>query len=65
MIPNRFRKNNFVRANNTFVFPDDNDRKKGITLEAYIGKGKTENREMFHILALKEPMKFETAKFSE
>jgi hypothetical protein len=65
LIPNRFRENNYVRANKTFVFPDENDRRKGITLEAFAGDGKSESREMFHILALKEPLKFDTANFSE
>jgi len=65
IVPNRFRKNNFVRANSTLVFPDENDIKRGITLEAFIGEGKRDTKEMFHIIALKEPMKFETAKFSE
>ena len=34
-------------------------------MEAFAGDGKTETNEMFHILALKEPMKFDTAKFDE
>ena len=65
LIPNRFRKNNYVKANSTFIFPNTGDRQKGVTLEAFTGDGKTETREMFHILALKEPLKFDTANFSE
>jgi hypothetical protein len=65
LVPNRFRQNNFVTANSTLVFPDVHDRTKGISLEAFVGEGRTESKEMFHILALKEPMKFDTATFSE
>jgi len=65
LFPNRFRQNNFIKANTTFVFPDDADRKKGISLEAYVGAGKQKVDEIFHILALKEPLQFSTAKFKE
>ena len=65
LVPNRFRQDNFVKANNTFIFPDKNDRSKSISLEAFTGDGRKETKEMFHILALKEPMEFDTATFSE
>jgi len=50
IVPNRFRKNNFIRANSTLVFPDENDLKRGITLEAFIGEEKRDTKEMFHII---------------
>jgi len=65
LIPNRFKANNFIKANNTLVFPSEDDRKKGIALEAFTGDGKTKTNEIFHVLALKEPIKFNTAKFDE
>lgn len=65
LIPNRFRQNNFVKANTTFVFPDQNDRRKGIRLEAVVGEEKEKTDEIFHVLALKEPLKFDTAQYSE
>jgi len=65
LIPNRFRQNNHVKANTTFVFPDENDKRKGIRLEAFVGDGKRKCDEMFHVLALKEPLNFDTAQFSE
>ncbi|MEN8243635.1 MAG: DUF4384 domain-containing protein [Thermodesulfobacteriota bacterium] len=49
LVPNRFRPDNFVAANSTFVFPDVNDRSKGISLEAFAGEGRKETKEMFHI----------------
>jgi hypothetical protein len=65
LFPNRFRQNNFVKANVTFTFPDDTDRKKGISLEAFLGAGKEKADEIIHILALKEPLHFNTARFQE
>lgn len=65
LFPNRFRQSNFVKANTTFVFPGDADRQKGITLQAFVGEDKQKVDEIFHILALKEPLKFSTAKFQE
>ena len=65
LFPNRFRQNNFVKANTTFTFPGDADRKKGITLEAFVSEGKEKVDEIFHVLALKEPLHFSTAKFKE
>ncbi|MBW1865951.1 MAG: DUF4384 domain-containing protein [Deltaproteobacteria bacterium] len=65
LFPNRFKQNNFVKANTPFAFPDDMDRKRGITLEAFLGEGKRKVDEIIHILALKEPLHFNTAKFKE
>jgi hypothetical protein len=65
LFPNRFKQNNFVKANATFTFPDDSDRKKGITLEAFLVEGKEKADEIIHILALKEPLQFNTARFKE
>jgi hypothetical protein len=65
LFPNRFKQNNFVKANTTFIFPDDTDRKRGITLEAFVVEGKEKVDEIIHILALKEPLHFNTAKFQE
>ncbi len=65
LFPNRFKQNNFVKANTPFAFPDDMDRKRGITLEAFLGEGKEKVDEIIHILALKEPLQFNTAKFKE
>ena len=65
LFPNRFNQNNFVKANTTFVFPGEADRKKGITLAAFVGEGKEKEDEILHILALKEPLHFNTAKFRE
>jgi hypothetical protein len=65
LFPNRFKQNNFVKANTTFTFPDEADRKRGITLEAFLGAGKRKEDEIIHILALKEPLHFNTASFKE
>ena len=65
LFPNRFNKNNFIKANTTFVFPSDADRKRGITLEAFVTEGQQKADEIFHLLALKEKMQFNTARFRE
>ena len=65
LFPNRFNQNNFVKANTSFVFPDDNALKKGITLEAFLDEGQEKADEMFHVLALKESLFFNTATFKE
>ena len=54
-----------VRADSTFVFPDENDRRKGIRLEAFVGEGKQKTDEIFHVLALKEKLSFDTGRYSE
>ena len=65
LFPNRFNQNNFVKANAQFIFPGENDRRKGITLEAFLNDGQQQTDEMFHVLALKEPLYFNAAKFKE
>jgi len=65
LFPNRFNQNNFIKANTQFIFPGNNDRKKGITLEAFLNEGQQHTDEMFHVLALKEPLFFNAAKFKE
>ncbi len=65
LFPNRFNQNNFIKANTQFIFPGNNDRKKGITLEAFLNEGQQKTDEMFHVLALKEPLLFSAAKFKE
>ena len=65
LFPNRFKQNNFVKANATFTFPDGTDRKRGITLEAFLGAGREKEDEIIHVLALKEPLHFNTARFKE
>jgi len=65
LFPNRFNQNNYIKANTQFTFPGNDDRKKGITLEAFLDKGQEKADEMFHVLALKEPLYFNTATFKE
>jgi hypothetical protein len=65
LIPNRFRKDNFVKAHQTLIFPSKADKMKGIVLEACTGEGQVKTDEMFHIIAMKEPFEFDSAKFTE
>lgn len=65
LLPNRYRKNNFVKANGTLIFPDGDDSKNGIILEALVGAGKTKTKEIFHVFASEKPLRFDKAKFNE
>jgi len=65
IFPNRFNQNNFVKANTVFVFPGNQEKRKGITLEAFLTKGQKKSDELFHIVALKEPLFFSPDKFKE
>lgn len=55
LIPNRFKKNNLLKADKAFFFPDENDKKMGISLKVHAPEGKDVTREMVYILALKQP----------
>lgn len=65
LIPNRYKKNNFIKANETFTFPDDNDKKKGIRLKIHKVTESKSIVETVYIIALKQPVNFDTAKFIE
>jgi len=61
LFPNKFQESNFVLAGNTFSFPDQRDRKRGIKLKAHLPPGRDRLTETFYILAVKKPFTFETA----
>jgi len=63
LVPSRFKKNNFVKADETFAFPDDDDFRKGIKLVVHGSEGK-KSVETIYILGLKQPLKF-PEKFQE
>ncbi len=65
LIPNRFRKGNFVKGNETFIFPDEDDRRRGIKLQACVGKEKKSVVETYYILGTKQPVSFDSDKYVE
>jgi hypothetical protein len=65
LLPNRYRINNFIRANETFSFPDESDRKAGMNLRVHTLPGEKSTHESIYIICLKQPLSFDTAKFEE
>ncbi len=61
LIPNSFKNNNFVEAFETFTFPDETDRQKGISLNAHVPKGKNTSSEILYVLALQHPFNINSA----
>ncbi|MEW6378498.1 MAG: DUF4384 domain-containing protein [bacterium] len=55
LIPNRFKRDVLLKAGQPFLFPDQNDIKKGITLKVHVPEGRETVRESFYVLALKQP----------
>ena len=63
LIPNRFRKDNFVKCNEALMFPDENDKRRGIRLKAYLGEEKTNVVETYYILGTKGALNFDSDKY--
>ncbi len=64
LIPNRYKKENFIKANETFNFPDEGDMRRGIRFIAHTEEGRKAVIETFYILGLKQPLRFDTSKFT-
>jgi len=56
LIPNRFKPNNFIKANTSFQFPDKEDRGKGITLKAHLPAKTNAVTESIYVIATKQPI---------
>jgi hypothetical protein len=65
LIPNLFKQDNFLEANETFLFPDDIDKSKGISLRAHVPENKDTVTESIYIVALKQPLGLDTLKMEE
>lgn len=65
LIPNRFKTYNFLQANETFLFPDENDTALGITLKVHAPEENKAVTEILYILALKQPLTFDNSGFQE
>ncbi len=65
LIPNQYKKRNYLKANEPFKFPDNVDKIKGLTLIAHTPKGKDIVTETIFILALKQPLKLDAEKIQE
>ena len=65
LIPNRYRKDNFLKANNKFIFPDENDIGRGIILRVFTPQDKDRVTESVYAIALKRPVKLGKDKIQE
>jgi hypothetical protein len=65
LIPNQLKEDNSLTANETFFFPDENDKKKGIRLRVHTPEGKDAVTETIYVLGLKQPIDFNAGKFQE
>lgn len=74
LFPNNFKNANKIKAGEAFTFPDEQDRKRGISLKSHIhgynirgqaGEGKKTTKESLYLICLKQPMAFDTQKFEQ
>jgi len=65
LVPNRFKKDNLIKANDTFMFPGENDRKMGMNLKVHPAEGKKTTKEAVYLLCLKQSLVFDPARFEE
>jgi len=56
VFPNEFREDNFVKANELFELPNENDNKLGIMFKVHLLPNKLEDTEIIKIIATKEPV---------
>ncbi len=59
IFPNKYREDNFVKANQVFKLPDEKDKSLGIKLKVGLLPDKKEDTEMIKIIATKEPVNFQ------
>ena len=63
LIPNRYRGDNFIKAHETFIFPNEDDKRRGIKLISHAAEGRKAVTETIYVLGLKQPLRFDTARF--
>jgi len=56
VFPNQYREDNFVKANELFELPNENDNKLGIMFKVHLPLDKLEDTEIIKIIATKEPV---------
>ena len=58
IFPNEFRKDNFIKANQEFILPNEEDRNNGIRFELGLLPNREEDTEFIKIIASKKPINF-------
>ena len=56
VFPNQYREDNFVKANELFELPNENDNKLGIMFKVQLLPNKSEDTEIIKIIATTEPV---------
>ena len=65
LIPSQLKEDNFLKANQTFSFPDEDDKTSGIKLRVHTPEEKDAVTETIYILALEQPLKSNASEFQE
>lgn len=65
ILPNKYKKNNFIKEGEVFEYPSERDVSKGLTLQAGLLPGSNKAKEMFRIIATKKPISFTPDRFAE
>jgi len=54
IFPNQYRNNNFLKAGDTFIIPNDDDKAMGLSFPTRLNAGKESENEIIKIIATKE-----------
>jgi uncharacterized protein DUF4384 len=65
LLPNRFTGTVFLKAGEAFSFPDEKDKRKGISLVVSMPDNPAASNESIYVLALKQPFSSDTAGLQE
>ena len=65
LLPNYLTAKNYLASDETYTFPDANDRQKGLKLRVHLPKDKERVTESIYILALDHPFQMKSIKVQE
>jgi hypothetical protein len=65
LLPNRFRKDTFVKAGTSLVFPMALERQRGLVMRAHLPSDKVSTRESVKVVATQRPVDLARGDFSE
>jgi hypothetical protein len=65
VLPNKYKKSNFIKEGEEYIYPSENDVSKGLTLKAGLLPGTKRTKENFRIIATKKPINFTPDVFAE
>ncbi len=65
VLPNKYKKCNFIKEGEEYIYPSDDEVSKGLTLKAGLLPGCKRTKENFRIIATKKPINFTPDIFAE